>query len=227
MIDTHFATPKGARILAMALIAVAPGLVAAPAAAAVYGMSWTGQFAGFTLEGRFAYDAAPADGVVRAPDFTDFDWAVFDGDGALVERFEDNHLADGFNANFDTATGALLQSGRWDEGDGISIGDARGEGLNLWSIGFPGDGPDFNPHLHLTDWANEYPQYPRQFGGPTSRHIDGAFFLRTAAQITGDPDAGDALGQPIAVAPIPLPATALLLAAALGLMAGLRRRIAA
>lgn len=152
---------------------------------------------------------------------------MFDGDGALIETFEDNHLAPGFNANFDTATGELLQEGRWDEADGLSIGDARGAGLNLWSIGFPGGGTDFNPHLHLTDWANEYPQYPRQFGGPTSRHIDGAFFLRTAAEITGDPASGDALGEKVAVAPIPLPASAVLLGAAMALLGMVRRRPAA
>ena len=42
-------------------------------------------------------------------------------------------------------------------------------------------------------------------------------------QVTGDPAGGDALGQSIQVAPIPLPAAAALLLAALGML-GLGRR---
>ena len=196
---------------------------AAPASAVVLDLSWTGQFAGFTLEGRMAFDAdAPGgNGVVRSDGFRDFDWALLDAEGALIRVFEDDHLSEGFNANYDTATGELLQAGRWDGPEGLNIGDPRGEGLNLWSIAFPLEAPEnFNPHLHVTDWQDEFPQYPVQFGNVLSGegHIEGAFFERTAAQVTGDPADGDAVGQPIAVAPIPLPAGAVLLAGALGLL---------
>lgn len=204
-------------------------LLAAPARAAVFDLSWTGQFAKFTLEGQFAFDeGAPGeDGVVRSEGFREFDWALFDGAGDLIRAWEDDHLSEGFNANYDTATGELLQTGRWDEPDGLNLGDPRGEGVNLWSIGFPLDAPDtFNPHLHVTDWLEEFPQYPIQFGNPAlgEGHIEGAFFERTTAQVTGDPADGDEFGRPIQVAPIPLPAGAALLLGALGLLAAGRRR---
>ncbi|MGF1553795.1 MAG: hypothetical protein ACFBWO_15055 [Paracoccaceae bacterium] len=215
---------RSAGAVAAALLLVAP----VPSAAAVFDLSWTGQFADFTLDGRFAFDAGavPPDGVVRAGDFTDFDWSLFDGDGMLIRAFEDDHLSDGFNANYDTATGALLQAGRWDGPEGLNLGDPRGEGLNLWSIAFPLEAPEnFNPHLHVTDWMDEFPQYPIRFGNVLSGegHIDGAFFERTTAQITGDPADGDAFGQPIAVTAVPLPAGAPLLLAGLALLALGRR----
>ena len=79
----------------------------------------------------------------------------------------------------------------------------------------------------MTDWAGEFPQYPIQFGDALSGlgHIDGAFFERAAAEVTGDPADGDAFGRPIAVAPIPLPAGGAPLAGALALPALRRRRV--
>lgn len=223
-------TLRPKRRVATAAIAAGALLAATtPTVAAVFDLSWTGQFAGFTIDGVMAFDPGdvPADGIVRPGDFTDFDWSLFDADGDVIAAFEDDHLSPGFNANYDVSGGVLLQTGRWDEPDGLSIGAAFGEGLNIWSIGFPGMPPGdvFNPHIHVSDWQNEFPQYPFQFGNPDFvRHIDGAFFLRTASQITGDPAAGDDFGMPIAVTPVPLPAGAPLLAASLVVLGLARRR---
>lgn len=221
-----FPSTTARRAACAAVLSIA---AATPAAAVVLDLAWTGQFAGFTLEGQLAFDegASGEDGVVRSEGFTDFDWALLDAEGDLIRAFEDDHLSEGFNANYDTATGELLQAGRWDGPEGLNLGDPRGEGLNLWSIAFPLEAPEnFNPHLHVTDWADEFPQYPIQFGDALSGegHIEGAFFERTAAEVTGDPVDGEAFGQPIQVAPIPLPAGAVLLAGALGLLWLGRRR---
>ena len=193
--------------------------------AAVYDLSWTGQFAGFSLDGRFAYDMPSGDGVVRKDDFTRFDFSLQDADGNLITSFTDNHLENGFNANFNPETQTLLQEGRWDEGDGLSIGADRGEGLNIWSIGFPGGGDVFNPHLHVTDWNNEFTdRYAPQFGSRPEMfpHIDGAFFLKSVSDIKGE-GPNDVFGEQIKVSAVPLPAPALMLITGLLALAGWRR----
>lgn len=68
MTSQRFRLCISARALASALAASAATIAAAPASASVFAMSWTGQFAGFTIAGSFAFDAAPTDGVVRAGD---------------------------------------------------------------------------------------------------------------------------------------------------------------
>ena len=59
-----------------AALAVALSFAAAvPGAAAVLDLTWTGQFAGFILQGQLAFDPdAPGEnGVVRSDGFRDFD----------------------------------------------------------------------------------------------------------------------------------------------------------
>jgi len=203
----------------MALLAT----TASQSRAAVYDLSWKGQFAGFTLDGRFAYDEPSVDGVVRKGDFTDFDFSLKDADGNLIISFKDNHLEEGFNANFNPQTQTLLQEGKWDGPVGLSIGAARGQGLNIWSIGKP-PVRDVGPHLHVTDWKEEFTDtYEVQFGrNPMVPHIEGAFFEKTVFDITGE-GPNDKFGEKIQVSEVPLPAPALMLITGLFALAGWRR----
>ena len=147
-------------------------------------MDWTGQTLGYKAKGKFSYDETkvPIDGIVRKNDLESFDIAFLDPNGNLIAESKDDHLSEGFNFNFDTATGKILQSGLWDAPDGISIGEPREEGLNFWSVPralFDDDSdnlpPSPNPHVHLTDWLGEYPDLPRGF----RFHLDVAFFSVT------------------------------------------------
>lgn len=188
----------------------------APASAqSLYRLSWEGQFESFSLDGFFSFDESqvPADGIVRPAQLTAFDFVIRDGSGVPLREFSDNHTTmPGFNFNFDTNTGLVLQAGRFDGPDGINIGDERMAGLNFWSIDGPVNAPPGtppNPHVHVTDWGDEFPQYLIAFAG-TFEHLDGAFFERTAAQVNGNPNAGDAFGLPLVAVAIPEPSTAVL-----------------
>lgn len=208
----------------LAVAAFTTALITTTAAqlrAAVYDLSWTGQFAEFSLDGRFAYDTQSEDGVVRKDDFTRFDFSLQDADGNFIASFTDNHLENGFNANFNPKTQTLLQEGRWDDVDGLSIGADRGEGLNIWSFD-PGTAEDPNPHLHVTDWTKAFTGYDKQFGPEGISHIDGAFFKRTVFQITGT-GSDEGFGEKIQVSAVPLPAPALMLITGLLALAGWRR----
>ena len=185
-----------------------------PAQAATFRLSWTGQILGYSAEGRFRYDDTQTfeDGIVRGDDLEAFDIAFFDPQGNLIEEFEDNHLTySGFNFNFDTQTGEILQDGSFNEPNGIDIGeytvlfDESGEpigatGLNFWSAAPAPDGEPI-PHVHLTDFGDEFPDLPVGFGP----HLDVAFFTRTRAQLLEDPEAGDQLGQRMIATPVPEP----------------------
>ncbi|MEL6333153.1 MAG: PEP-CTERM sorting domain-containing protein [Cyanobacteria bacterium J06626_26] len=185
-----------------------------PAQAATFRLSWTGQILGYSAEGQFSYDDAQTyeDGIVRGDDLEAFDIAFYDPQGSLIQEFEDNHLTySGFNFNFDTQTGEILQDGSFDEPNGIDIGeytvlfDEAGNsigatGLNFWSAAPVVDGVPI-PHVHLTDFGNEFPDLPIGFG----THLDVAFFTRTRAQLLDDPGAGEQFGQRMIATQVPEP----------------------
>ncbi len=158
---------KFAKISATAGVLLSLGFVNVRKAEAIaFNMDWTGQTLGYEGKGKFSYDETkvPTDGIVRKNDLESFDITFSDPNGNLIAKFEDDHLSEGFNFNFDTATGKILQSGLWDAPDGISIGEPREQGLNFWSVPgalFDDDSelpPSPNPHVHLTDWLGEYPR---------------------------------------------------------------------
>ena len=205
-------------------------VVAVPVQSATFELSWTGQTLGYTAEGLFSFDDAtiPGDGIIREEDLTSFEIAFFTPEDSLIEAFPDNHQTTaGFNFNFDTATGEILQTGRWDEPDGISIGGVRGEQLNFFSVNdavadlFDDDVP--SPHVHLTDWGNDFPELPVGFTRGTRPHLDIAFFTRTRAEVLADPTAGEALGQRLVATQVPEPVTLLGLGV-VALAVGLRQR---
>ena len=204
----------------------------APAQAATFRLAWTGQILGYSAEGRFRYDDAQTyeNGIVRGEDLEVFDIAFYDPQGNLIKAFEDNHLTHpGFNFNFDTQTGEILQDGFFDEPNGIDIGeytvlfDEAGEsigatGLNFWSAAPAPDGEPI-PHVHLTDFGDEFPDLPVGFGS----HLDVAFFTRTRAELLDDPGAGDQLGQRMIATQVPEPGALVGLSAIALLTLRLRR----
>lgn len=185
-------------------------LEAHPAQAITFHLDWTGQTLGYKASGDFSYDETKNsfDGIVRKDDLESFEIAFFDPKGNLIEKFVDNQrtLPD-FNFNFDTRTGQILQEGFWYEPNGINIGGARGSGLNFWSIPnavnvmFLDNKP--SPHVHLTDWGDQFPDLPRGF----LIHLDVAFFTRTTAELLKDPKAGDEFGQKLIASKVPEPAS--------------------
>ena len=141
---------------AYTLLGTAVGLIIAfPAEAVTFKLDWVGQTLGYSAEGSFSYDEStiPADGIIRAADLDSFDISFFTPEQVLMESFTDNHLTTpGFNFNFDTTTGEILQMGRWDMPTGINIGGVRGEDLNFFSVPnpkanlFADSAP--SPHVH-------------------------------------------------------------------------------
>ncbi|MEO0852596.1 MAG: PEP-CTERM sorting domain-containing protein [Cyanobacteria bacterium J06648_11] len=190
--------------------------VMAPAQAASFRISWTGQILGYSAEGRFSFDEAQTypDGIVRGGDLDTFDISFFDPQGGLIKTFENNHLTyPDFNFNFDTQTGAIVQDGFFNEPNGIDLGeytvlfDADGNptgatGLNFWSAAPAPEGEPI-PHVHLTDFGGEFPDLQIGFGS----HLDVAFFTRTRSQLLGDPAAGAQLGQQMIATEVPEPGT--------------------
>ena len=194
-------------------VSLALGL-ALSASADTFRTDWTGQVSGYRAEGTFSYDETQnyTDGIVRQEGLTDFDISFFDLDDNLIKTFEDNHLTySGFNFNFDTRTQEILQEGFFDEPNGIDIGeytvllDDAGEqigatGVNFWAAAPAPDGEPI-PHVHLTDYGDEFPDLVRGFGP----HLDVAFFTRTRAQLLDDPSAGGQLGQKMTATKVPEP----------------------
>lgn len=218
--------------LSTAALSATLGLSAAtPAEAVTFRLDWTGQTLGYRASGRFSYDeaATPEDGVIRAQNLDSFDIAFFTPNQQLIAAFPDNHLTtDGFNFNFDSATGEILQTGRYDTPTGISVGGEREKALNFFSAPnpkaalFATDAP--SPHVHLTDWANEYPDLSVGFTRGARPHLDIAFFTRTRAEVLADSTAGSELGQKLTATAVPEPSTWLGLGAASVLMIAACRR---
>ncbi|MEM8604667.1 MAG: PEP-CTERM sorting domain-containing protein [Cyanobacteria bacterium P01_H01_bin.121] len=203
-------TVKGSVAAAGAILSFTLGT---PVEAATFDLNWTGQTLGYTAEGRFSFDDAsiPADGIIRSEDVTSFEIAFFTPEGGLMESFADNQTTPGFNFNFDTTTGEILQTGLWDTPTGINIGGIRGEQLNFFSVPNPkadlfGDDTP-SPHVHLTDWGNDYADLPVGFDRGARPHLDIAFFNRTQAEVLADPTASEALGQRLVATKVPEPAT--------------------
>ncbi|MEL7039727.1 MAG: serine hydrolase domain-containing protein [Cyanobacteria bacterium J06592_8] len=152
-----------------------------------YQFEWTGQIAGFSVDGEFSYDISqtPADGIVREENLESFDINFFDPDGNLLRTYEDNHLTfDEFNFAFDTETEEILQDGFFLGEDGFNFGEKTPtedgfSGVNFWSrpeLNSQGQVPP--PHVHIDDWADEF-GFPIGF----SSHEDVAFFTRTTQDL--------------------------------------------
>ena len=180
------------------------------AEAITFNLDWTGQTLGYQLQGSFSYDETQVngDGIVRKDDLTSFDLAFIDPNGNILQEFFDNHLTSSdFNFNFDTNNNKILQTGFSNQPDGISIGGVRKQGLNFFSSPdpvaelFPDNAP--SPHVHLTDWANEFPDLPKGFTRGAVDHLDVAFFTRTRAEVLDDPNAGEELGQLLIATKVP------------------------
>lgn len=213
-LETSFISLMRKGSFALAIGAALSLLTINPVQAATFRLSWTGQILGYSAEGRFRYDDTQTyeNGIVRGDALEAFDIAFYDPQGNLIQAFEDNHLTySGFNFNFDTQTREILQDGFFDEPNGIDIGEYTvlfndaGEpigatGLNFWSAAPAPDGEPI-PHVHLTDFGDEFPDLPIGFGS----HLDVAFFTRTQAQLLGDPSAGNQLGQRMVATKVPEP----------------------
>ena len=184
-----------------------------PATAVTFDLSWQGQTLGYEATGKFSYDesAVPGDGIVRSDNIDTFDIAFFTPEGELFKSFTDNVQTPGFNFNFDTTTGDILQTGRWDSKTGLNIGGVRTEELNMFSAGnpkadlFEEERP--SPHVHLTDWGNDFPDLPVGFSRGARPHLDIAFFTRTRAEVLAVSDAGDALGERLVATLVSTPIT--------------------
>ncbi|MEM8827925.1 MAG: hypothetical protein AAGE96_01040 [Cyanobacteria bacterium P01_G01_bin.19] len=165
--------------------------------------SWTGQIAGFSVEGEFSYDAGQSyeAGIVREDDLLSLDVSFFDPDGNLLRTYTDAQNKDLYptvNFAFDTATEQILQDGTWDvdddvnlERNGFMLGegnpDLRGEvgvqsGLAFWTR--PSD--DKLPHLHVDDWDDEL-GFPIGY----STHEDVSFPTLTVADLIDNGKVGE------------------------------------
>ncbi|MEM9212789.1 MAG: SGNH/GDSL hydrolase family protein [Cyanobacteria bacterium P01_F01_bin.150] len=182
-----------------------------PAGFTVFDFEWTGQIAGFSVEGTFSYDATQTftDDIVREEDLLGFDISFFDPDGNLLRTYENNHLTfSEFNFAFDINNQQILTDGIFTEPDGLNVGEktAVGDGftgLNLWSK----SKETSSSLIHVDDWSDE-------FGFPLgySSHEDIAFLTLTTAELIETGKVGETylddiqdtlteLGQPIRVVP--------------------------
>ncbi|EDX83341.1 type I secretion target GGXGXDXXX repeat protein domain protein [Synechococcus sp. PCC 7335] len=177
------AVPLGGAIARMAVVETAPDIPEI----ATFAFDWTGQIAGFSVQGTFQYDSSLSytDGIVEEEDLLDFDISFFDPDGNLLRTYEDNHLTfDEFNFSFDTNTRELLQDGFFMGPGGVNFGEKTSvgdgfSGLNFWSR------PSLNPfgevpppHIHIDDWADEF-DFPLGFGS----HEDVSFFTLSTTEL--------------------------------------------
>ncbi|MGD1936250.1 MAG: PEP-CTERM sorting domain-containing protein [Cyanophyceae cyanobacterium] len=235
-----FSTFKKAFFVGLALTLAAP----VRAVAIEFDFDWSGQIAGFSVEGSFGYDETQSytDGIVRTDDLDFLNIFFFAPDGTLLKSYVNNHLDPGVNFNFDTNTQTLLQTGSYNESTGLNLGapnfdresgndPSQAAGLSFWSK----PPRSSTPHLHIDDWADEF-GFPIGF----SSHEDVSFPTRTTAQLiatgrvgaaylppNGEPvEPNDGSGQFARVTPVPEPASLLGLSILGGSLvtAGLKRR---
>ena len=166
-----------------------------------YEFSWTGQFAGFMVNGRFSFDGNAVDetGIVREQNLLAIDVSFYDPLGNHLRTYYDNQDLSKyptFNFAFNTRTRQILQNGTWktdNDPDDLNLfrnGFMMGEGdpdlrhqeywgsqtgLAFWSR--PGD--DKVPHLHVDDWNDV--NGDGEFGFPIgfSSHEDAGFMTKT------------------------------------------------
>ncbi|MEL6137142.1 MAG: PEP-CTERM sorting domain-containing protein [Cyanobacteria bacterium J06628_6] len=179
--------------------------IPAQASAVVFTFDWSGQIAGFSVSGDFGYDETQSytDGIVRTNNLDFLNISFFAPDGTLLRTYDNNHLDPGVNFNFDTNSEEILQSGSYNEPDGLSIGGvnydresgndpAMAEGLSFWSK----PPRSSTPHLHIDDWADEF-GFPIGF----SSHEDVSFPTRTTQELIDTGRVGEAYlppnGQPV------------------------------
>ena len=164
-----------------------------------YEFYWSGQFAGFIVNGRFSFNEkrVPESGIVREEDLLTFDVSFYDPQGNHLRTYEDNNDKSRyptFNFAFDTLSQEILQDGTWKVDDdnrrfrnGFLMGegdaDLRGmpgvqTGLAFWTR--PSD--DKVPHLHFDDWdLDNGIRGAGEFGFPIgfSSHEDASFMYLT------------------------------------------------
>ena len=187
-------------LIGLALSVVIP----ARAEAISFDFDWTGQIAGFQVSGSFGYDETQSylDGIVRTENLDFLNISFFAPDGELLRTYTDNHLDPGVNFNFDTGSREILQSGSYNEPNGLNLGainfdresgndPSLAEGLSFWSK----PPRSSTPHLHVDDWADEF-SFPIGF----STHEDVGFPTRTTQELVDDGRVGEAYlppnGQP-------------------------------
>ncbi|NES81049.1 MAG: PEP-CTERM sorting domain-containing protein [Moorea sp. SIO2B7] len=159
--------------------------------AITFKFDWTGQIAGFRVEGIFSYDETQSytDGIVRTGDLDSLEVSFFGPEGDFLRTYTDNHLDAGVNFNFDNQTKQILQVGTYFDADGINIGDgARTDGLTFWSK----PPQSSTPHVHVDDWKDEF-GYPIGF----STHEDIAFPSLTTQNRIDTGKVGDAYLPPL------------------------------
>ena len=216
--------------------------IPARAEAIEFNFDWSGQIAGFGVSGSFGYDETQSysDGIVRTGDLDFLNISFFATDGSLLETYTDNHLDPGVNFNFDTSTQEILQTGSYNESDGLNLGAPNFDresgndptlaaGLSFWSK----PPRSSTPHLHIDDWADEF-GFPIGF----SVHEDVSFPTRTTQELIDTDRVGEAYlppnGQPVVplnetgqfaqVTAVPEPTSILGLFGSGLLITGLRRR---
>ncbi|MEM1254623.1 MAG: PEP-CTERM sorting domain-containing protein [Cyanobacteria bacterium P01_H01_bin.21] len=216
--------------------------IPARAEAIEFNFDWSGQIAGFGVSGSFGYDETQSytDGIVRTDDLDFLNISFFAPDGTLLETYTDNHLDPGVNFNFDTSTQEILQTGSYNEPNGLNLGapnfdresgndPALAAGLSFWSK----PPRSSTPHLHVDDWADEF-GFPIGF----STHEDVSFPTRTTQELVDTGRVGAAYlppnGQPVVplneagqfaqVTAVPEPTSLLGLFGSGLIITGLRRR---
>ena len=177
---------------------------------AAYDFFWSGQIAGFMVNGRFSFNnnAVPPSGIIREEHLLAMDINFYDPKGRLLRRYRDNHIKpvndEGqpyLNLAFDTLTREILQDGTWKVDDehsrfrnGFMMGEGNPDlrkipdsqsGLAFWSR--PAD--DKVPHLHIDDWADELidPDTSEPYPTAFSSHEDVAFIYETTQQLLDKP----------------------------------------